>query len=280
MNGPRTDGRSRLGAWRLALVLGVGVLTATLEAFSLVSVDDEIAIGRAAQAELRRRAQEIADPEVRRYVSDVGRRLAARAGGPSYPYSFSVADVREVNAFALPGGPVWVHRGALELAASEAELAGVLAHEIAHISRRHAAERLTGFIVAQGLLNLLGALLGNDGGARAAQIGARLVAEGLFLKFSRDDEREADQVGAAIMARVGWDPRGMISFLERVRERQGRDPSAVEAFLSTHPPPTDRIRLLEREVPRLGEGRRDSGAFQRMKARLGRLPPPRSAPRR
>lgn len=270
----RPGAATRFGkeAWVGLVGAGLVVVTTASAAISIVSVDDEIAIGRAAQAQVRARVRELKDREVTEYVREVGRRLAARAEGPRYPYSFSVADYQDVNAFALPGGPVWVHRGAMDLAATEAELAGVLAHEVAHIARRHAAERLTGVIIANGLLNLLGALLGNDGSARAAQIGARLVAEGAFLKFSRDDEREADQVGARIMARAGWDPRGMITFLVRVRERQGRDPSAVETFLSTHPPPAERILVLEAEVPRLKRGRRDSPEFQRVKARLRQLP--------
>jgi predicted Zn-dependent protease len=276
----RSIGRPASGLHRAGVAFGLALATLVPGGISLVSVEDEIAIGRAAEAEVRRRLPELADPPVRAYLDEVGRRLAARAGGPPYPYRFSVADSREVNAFALPGGPVWVYRGALELAATEAELAGVLAHEVAHIARRHAAERLTGVMLAHGLLTLLGALLGNDGGARAAQIGARLVADGLFLKFSRDDEREADRVGAALVARAGWDPRGMITFLRRVRARQGRDPTAFEAFVSTHPPAAERIRLLEGEVPRLGRGQRDSVAFQRAKARLQRLAPARSLPRR
>ena len=126
-----------------------------------------------------------------------GKALAARATGPAYPYSFSVANYRELNAFALPGGPVWIHRGILHAAANEAQLAGVLAHEIAHIAQRHAADQITKQLVANGFLGLLGAVLGNDpGGARTAQIGARVLAGGYMLKFSRDDEREADRVGA------------------------------------------------------------------------------------
>lgn len=248
-------------------------------AAALISVEDEIQIGREAQAQVKAKVPELTDGDVQRYVSRIGRPLAARAGGPKYPYSFSIANYRDLNAFALPGGPVWINRGAMAAAQNEAQLAGILAHEIAHIAERHAAEQVTKSLVAEGLLTLLGAVLGNDGGARAAQIAARTLAGGIFLKFSRDDEREADRVGAQIMARAGWDPRGMLEFMQVLRAQQGRDPSSVEVFLSTHPSPAGRIERLESEVGRLGRGRRDSREFQAVKRRLARLPPAKPMPR-
>ena len=133
------------------------------------------------------------------------------AAGPPEPAARSIptaspsANYREINAFALPGGPVWMHRGAIAAAANEAQLAAVLAHEVAHISQRHAADQISQQLVANGFIGLLGALLGNDRSAQTAQIGARVLAGGYMLKFSRDDEREADTVGAAIMRRAGWD---------------------------------------------------------------------------
>jgi predicted Zn-dependent protease len=243
--------------------------------FTLVSVSDEIAIGRQANAQVRRQVPELTDDLVRDYVADLGRALVRATPGPHYPYSFSVADYRELNAFALPGGPVWIHRGVLQAATSERQVVGVLAHEIAHVAQRHAAEQLTQAMVANGLLGLLGALLGNDGGARAARIGASLLANGVFLKFSRDDEIEADRVGAEIMHRAGWDPRGLAEFMQILRREQGRDPSAVETFFSTHPSPEGRLERLEREAARLGGGRRDTGRFDRVRRRLRELPPAR-----
>ncbi|HXH07542.1 MAG TPA: M48 family metallopeptidase [Vicinamibacterales bacterium] len=268
-------GAARTG---LILVLALG-LASGAAGLALISVEEEIAIGRQAQAEVRARTPELADAAIADYVRDIGRQLAGVARGPRYPYSFSIADYREINAFALPGGPVWIHRGALDAAGNEAQLAGVLAHEIAHVAERHAAGQLTKALVAEGLLGLLGAVLGDGGAARAAQVAARVAAGGYMLKFSRDDEREADRVGAAIMRRAGWDPRGMIEFLQVIRDQQGRDPSRVEVFLSTHPSPADRIRDLERSVGR-GGGRRDSARFREIQRRLARLPPARAMPRR
>jgi predicted Zn-dependent protease len=248
-------------------------------AFTLVSVEDEIAIGRQANAQVRRDVPQVSEALVSEYVSRLGTALAAAAPGPRYPYSFAVADYRDLNAFALPGGPVWVHRGALQAAGSESQVAGILAHEIAHIAQRHAGHQLTKAMVANGLLGLLGALLGNDGGAHAARAGAGLLASGIFLKFSRDDEMEADRVGAAIASEAGWDPQGLIDFLETLRREQGRNPRAVEVFLSTHPSPDGRVDRLRQEVRRLPRGARTSGQFTQMQRRLARMPAAPAAPR-
>jgi predicted Zn-dependent protease len=262
---------------RALLSVALAVLsTATLAAITLISVQDEIAIGRQAQEEVRRQTPELGDAAVRAYVTKIGRQLASHARGNRYPYGFSIANYREINAFALPGGPVWVNRGAIEAAGTESQLAGVLAHEIAHIAERHSARQLSNVIVANLGLNLLGALLGNNGGATAASIAARYVASGAFLKFSRDDERAADRVGAGIMARAGWDPHGMIELMETIRREERRDPSSVEVFFSNHPSPRDRVALLTRVVPLGRTGRQDSDEFQRIRARLKRLPPARS----
>ena len=242
----------------------------------LVSVADEIAIGKQAQAQVKHDTPQLADAAAQTYVARIGRRLATSGLGASertYPYSFTVADYREINAFALPGGPVWVNRGAIQAAQTESQLAGVLAHEIAHISQRHAAQQLSNAMVTNLGLSLLGALLGNAGGAGAANIAARYVASGAFLKFSRDDEQEADRVGVRIMTRAGWDPRGMIELMDTIREREKRDPSSVEIFFSNHPSTRDRATGLAPLMPKRRSGTRDSAAFQSIRARLGRLPP-------
>jgi predicted Zn-dependent protease len=247
-------------------------------AFSLVSVEQEVQIGREAQRQVRAKVPELQDAAINRYVDRIGSRLAANAPGPRYPYSFSIANYREVNAFALPGGPIWVHRGALEAAGNEAQLAGVLAHEIAHVGERHAAAQLTKVTIANGLLGLLGAVLDDGKREAAARIGASVAAQSLFMKFSRDDEREADRVGLQIMERAGWDPHGLVEFLETLRNRQKRSPSSVETFLSTHPSPAGRVEEL-RSLVSQKNGRRDSAEFQEMRRRLQALPPARPMPR-
>jgi predicted Zn-dependent protease len=245
--------------------------SSAIGALRLISVNDEIAIGRQAQQDIRRQVPQLRDGIVASYVGSLGRRLAARADGPKYPYSFNVANKREINAFALPGGPIWVHRGAIDAAQTEAQLAGVLAHEIAHIANRHAADQITKGTVANAGLGLLGSLLGGGTGARIAGLGASVAAQSLMMKFSRDAEREADMRGLAYMKRAGYDPRGMVEFLQVLRARQGRDPGSVQTFFASHPAPGERIARLQQEAARLGGGRRDSDAFRQVQARLDRL---------
>jgi beta-barrel assembly-enhancing protease len=245
-------------------------------AITLVSVDQEIEIGKQANTQIRKEMPELRDADTVKYVRSLGRRLAAHASGPTYPYTFAVVDYREINAFALPGGPVWINRGTLQAAKTEAQVAGVLAHEIAHISQRHAASQLTNVTLAHWGLGLLGALLGNDGGATTARAAAGFLANGLFLTFNRDDEREADRVGLQLLTRAGWDARGMVELFQILRQEQQRDPGRVEKFFSTHPSPADRITRLQQDVAKHRRARMDSPQFQTVKARLAKMPRARS----
>ena len=262
----------------MALTLALTSSVVAAGAIELVSVDQEIAIGREANIEVRTRTPSLRDPQVTSYVERVGRRLAQAAPGAKYPYSFQVADHREVNAFSLPGGPVWINRGALAAAANESQVAAVLAHEIAHIAQRHAAGQLTSAIIARWSLSVLGAMLGNSGGSGAAQAAGALLTNGIFLRFSRDDEREADRVGVQIMTKAGWDPRGMVELLDVIGRQQARDPGAVEVFLSSHPAPQERLAEIRAALGSRRGGVHDTAAFRAVKGRLGRLPPARAMP--
>ena len=221
---------------------------------------------------------QLRDPQVSSYIARIGKRLAAAAPGAKYPYSFTVANYREINAFSLPGGPVWINRGVLHAAGNESQMAGVLAHEIAHIAQRHAADQMTKAIVARWSLGMLGAMLGNAGGAGTAQVAGALVTNGVFLQFSRDDERDADRVGLQIMTKAGWDPRGMIELFDVLQREGHRNPGAVDVFFSTHPSPADRIAQLRTATARSRGGIRDTAEFRAVKARVLKLPPPQRMP--
>ena len=255
------------------------VVTVPTAAITLISVEDEIAIGREANADTRKKIPELPDQEVRAYVRSIGARLAKAAPGPRYPYSFSVANYREINAFALPGGPVWINRGVLQAATNESQVAGVLAHEIAHVAQRHPAQQMSNAMVANLGLGALGALLGNVGGAGAARAAAGLGTNLWFLKFSRDDEAEADRVGLQILRRGGWDGRGMIELFQVLKREQGRNPGAVEVFLSSHPAPNERMRALTADVARMHGGVRNTGKFQTIRGKLLKMAPARSMPK-
>jgi predicted Zn-dependent protease len=271
--GPLSN-RCRAGLFRPARSVAVVALTG----FTIVSVPQEIEIGREENAQVRKQVAQLRDPQVTAYIARIGKRLAAAAPGAKYPYSFTVANYREINAFSLPGGPVWINRGVLHAAGNEAQVAGVLAHEIAHISERHAADQMTKAIVARWSLGMLGAMLGNAGGAGTAQVAGALVTNGVFLKFSRDDEREADRVGVQIMTKAGWDPRGMIELFDVLQREGKRNPGEVEVFLSTHPSPADRIAQLKTATTRSRGGIRDTAEFRAVRARVLKLPPPRPMP--
>ena len=238
---------------------------------ALVSVEEEIEIGRTANEQVRKQVPELKDSMVTRYVRDVGKRLVGAAQGAKYPYTFAVADLPEINAFSLPGGPVWINRGVLSKAANESQVAAVLAHEVAHIARRHGADRLTQGMVAKWGLGLLGALLGNTGGAGTAQAAASVLTGGVFLKFNRAEEREADEAGMTILTRSGWSGRGMVELFQMLAREASRDRSSVDAFLSSHPSPQDRIDSLAAQVKRQKGGTRDSERYRSVKAHLVRV---------
>lgn len=258
----------------LALVLCSGV---TIAGITLVSVEEEIEIGRAAAAQMRTKVPELRDSETSGYVRSIGQRLIAHAPGAKYPYRFTTANLPEINAFSLPGGPIWINRGVLQKAAEESQVAAVLAHEVAHVALRHGADRLTQGMVARWGLGLLGALLGNSVGAGTAQAAAGVLASGVMLTFSRDEERAADLTGLAILTKAGWAGRGMVDLFELLRREAGRDPTSVEAFLSSHPSPQDRIDNLSSHAKRSQQGRRDSRQFREIKQRLARMPAARPA---
>jgi predicted Zn-dependent protease len=243
-------------------------------ALVLISVPEEITLGRQAQTAMAARTPRIASAEIQAYVSRIGHRLATSAGGPGFSYSFDVANLADVNAFALPGGHIWIYRGALAVARSESELAGVLAHEVAHVLERHAARQASAAIVASVGLELLSALLGNTGGAVTSGLAANALTGSVFLGFSREDEFAADREGTRILRKAGWDPDGLAAFLEAARARARKNPTTLDVFFSTHPATEDRIAALRR-TSAAGRGlRRDSPAFVAMKKQLAALPPP------
>jgi predicted Zn-dependent protease len=271
----------RLRALTLTAALALRPAAAAA-ALVLISVPEEVSMGRRAQSAMLAATPRLPSSEIQAYVRELGRRLASAAGGPGFSYSFDVANLAEVNALALPGGHVWVYRGALAVARSESELAGVLAHEVAHVVERHAARQASTAMVASVGLELLSALLGNTGGAVTSGWAAHALTGSVFLGFSRDDELVADREGTRILRRAGWDPQGLAAFLEGARATARKNPTALEVFFSTHPATDDRIAALRRaSAAATHASRRDSAEFAAMKKRLAALPaPPKKKPNR
>lgn len=254
---------ARLGRWDSGEAPRAG--------FNLFSPEQDIELGETSAEEIRRQVVVLDDERVGRYVSRLGERLAAGAPGYKFPYKFVVVTSEEVNAFALPGGYVFVNEGAIEAARTEGELAGVLAHEIAHVSLRHGTTQASRAYLVKTTLNILNALAGGlqgDVGQAAAALGGA-GASHLFLKSNREAELQADAEGARLMAAAGYDPREMARFFERLYERGGeREQEGAEG---DHPDPASRVAAIERVTAELGAANaraRESEDFRRVKGRL------------
>src|SRR5919106_349414 len=205
---------------------------------SLMSEAEEIAYGRQADAEIRREMGVYNDPELQRYVADIGDRLARLSHRPNLPWAFTVVDHQAINAFALPGGYIYITRGILPYLDDEAELAGVLGHEIAHVTARHAAQQYTRATGGQVGLIALGIFVP---AARPFGDIASTALSVAFLKYGRDDERESDRVGMEYAAQGGWDPSGVPRFLGTLARVGELSERGVPNFLSTHPEPAARV---------------------------------------
>ena len=214
------------------------------------------------------------DSRVDRFLSGIVARLSANAPGTKYPYTIEAVNAREINAFSLPGGPMYVNRGLITASRSEAELAGVLAHEMSHVILRHGTEQASKAYLGQAGLSLLGGLVGK--GSTPSQIVNAVGGFGLnaaFLKFSRSDEYEADALGVELMAKAGYDPLAMATMFAMLRAEQGRDPNQLEEFFSSHPAPADRESRIRAVATSLGAGgaREVVGGFTSIQSRLGVL---------
>jgi predicted Zn-dependent protease len=219
--------------------------------FSLMSEAQEIETGKQLDAEVRREMGVYNDPELQQYVNRIGQELARASHRPNLPWHFTVVDQPAVNAFALPGGYIYVTRGIMPFLANEAQLAGVLGHEIAHVTARHSAQaysRATGASIGVTLLSIFVPEARPFQGLTETALGV------LFLKHGRDAENEADEFGAQYAAKGGWDPRGvagMLNTLARLDEASGSR-KGVPNWLSTHPAPADRVQHVQQIVQKLG----------------------------
>ena len=242
--------------------------------FNQFSKEQDIEIGREYSAEVKKQVDIVDNPRLQNYVKEIGQRLAQQPEADDYPYEFTLINERSINAFALPGGPIFVHSGLLDAADNEAQLAGVLAHEVSHIALRHGTSQASKSQMIQLPAVLAGAVLG-DGGALAqiGQIGVGLGLEALITKYSRTAEKEADALGARIMSRAGYNPLEMARFFEKLAAEGGARPPA---FLSTHPDPGNRTQLVQAEMATFPAGQYgyETGDFNRAKTLVAQLPPP------
>jgi len=235
------------------------------------SVDREVAIGRQLAAEVDQTSRLITDTAINEFVNRIGQNLVLHSDA-KLPFTIKVIDEPEINAFALPGGFLYINRGLLEAAENEAEVAGVLAHEIAHVTARHGIEQASkGELLNYASIPLL--FLGGWGGYILQQV-AGIAVPLTFLKFSRGAEREADRLGAQYMWATGYDPTALITFFEKLQRVHQSRPGTISKIFSTHPMTEDRIRdvqALIRQFPDRGEYQLNSSEYAGIRSRLTAL---------
>jgi beta-barrel assembly-enhancing protease len=267
----------------------VAALTVTPSVQTRITLDknsystaDDVKLGREAAAQVRKEMPLVRDGAVDEWVQSVGRRLVSAIPTeyrhPEFTYTFEVVNQKEINAFALPGGPMFLNRGMIEAARTEGEVAGVMGHEISHVALRHGTAQAT-----KGQKFQLGAILGQVAGAVVGGTAGAIIAQGsqfglgtYFLKYGRDYERQADLLGAQILARAGYDPREMANMFKTIEAQGGG--SRQPEWMSSHPNPGNRYDAINREAATLRVERRpDTGEFQNARSRLTSMSPAPSA---
>ncbi len=249
--------------------------------FNLFSAQQDVQLGKENAEQIDKELPLVTDPQVLRYINDLGRRLASLApnNNSEYAWTFKVMNSSDINAFALPGGYIYVNRGAIEAAENEAQIAGVMAHESGHVVMRHGTHEASQALLAQAPLAILGGILGQAGSltAQLAEMGLGLGVNSILLKNSRSAESQADEVGTYILYQAGYDPHAMAQFFEIVEKKY---PQKTIQFFSDHPVPENRIKAVDSEIPLLGpakEWKTDSPEFEDAKKRLLSLPAPPTA---
>ena len=273
--------RARLAALSLAALL---LCAPSLRAqrsqlkppWNMYSPQTDIQVGKQNALLIEKQLPLCNDPKVDAYLTQLGLRLVAKlpTRGVEYPWEFHCVNDKAINAFALPGGYVFVNRGAIEVADNEAQLAAVMGHELSHVALRHGTAQASKAALAQGAAGLFGGLFGGSTGGALLTQGVQLGAGGLLLRYSRTDETQADVMGTQALFDAGYDPRAMSQFFEKLEaETKGKNPPQ---FLSDHPNPEHRVERVNEEIDKLGgnpaNGKRDSADFEAIKREVLALP--------
>src|SRR3984893_5599849 len=249
---------------------------------NIFSPEQDIQLGKQNAAQAEKQLRMLNDPRVDNYLNNLGKKLAAHAPGYKYPYQYKCVNEMAVNAFALPGGYIYINRGTIEAADTEAQLAGVMAHETSHVALRHGTNQATKAQLTSVPFAILGGMVGGGSvGGLLAQLAGSFSLNSILLKYSRTDESQADVMGTQILYDTGYDPRAMAQFFEKLlAESKGKEPAQ---FFSDHPNSGNRVERVDQEVDLLGGApngyESDSPEFQDIKRYIRRLPPtPKPAP--
>ncbi len=240
---------------------------------------DDVKLGRDYSAQVEKQMPVLNDSESTRYLQNIGRRLANSIPGQfqhsEFEYGFKIINARDINAFALPGGPMYVNRGMIEAAKNEGELAGVMAHELSHVALRHSTAQATKQSSPLNQVLGIGSILGGAilGGQAGAAIGSTIYQSVFVLPYSRDYETQADTLGAQIMSNAGYDPRDLANVFKTIEAQSGG--SRSPEFLSTHPNPENRYENINREAQLLRVSPnpiKNTREFERVQSKLRGLP--------
>jgi predicted Zn-dependent protease len=242
-----------------------------------VSQQQEVQMGQQYSQQIAQELPIVQDQEINRYINVLGDSIASVTKRSDLEWHFFVVDSKEVNAFAVPGGYVYVNRGLIERADRMDELAGAVAHEIGHVVKRHSVKQMQQQQTA-GIGIQLGCILLRACQDQASQAAINLAGGALFAKFSRQDEAEADEEGFKNVVAAGISPEGMVSLFQKLLEERKTRPAGVDAWFQTHPLEEDRIADVQRLINTLPPGElarltTDSPAFHSFKARLESMPP-------
>jgi predicted Zn-dependent protease len=271
------------GAWFRGSAIRALLPVALVVTACSVSTQQELELGAQYATEINRQLPIVSDGTVHRAINLIGADIA-RHGRRGLNYTFYVVDARQVNAFAVPGGYIYVNRGLIERTANFAELAGVLAHEIGHVEERHGVEQMEKMQSANLGLSLAYILIGRSPGGleRAAlDVGGGLY----FARYGREAENEADRVAIPLLLAARVNPTGLVTMFQKLVAEQRRSPRSVEQWFSTHPTTQDRVDATRAEISRLGSARlrglrTTSSEYNTLKNRLRQLPAPRDVARR
>ena len=260
----------KVRTYGIALFIAASFLGAgcgQLAEINVISTQEELDMGLRFSQEIEKEIKLISDPVVSAYVDSLGQLLARNSDRADIPYVVKVVDTDEVNAFAIPGGYLYVNRGLIVTAERESELAGVMGHEIGHVVGRHSARQMSREL---GLTAVTGLILGNDPNAWAS-LTANVLSSGTLLHYGREAELEADRYGITETYRSGIDPEGMVTFFEKLLQLEQREPGLLDKFFSTHPPTRERIsagRALIASLPPRSRLATDSPRFHAIQKRL------------
>ena len=251
--------------------------------------DQELQLGKEAAAQVEREMEVIKNPDVEAWLNRIGGQLARTPQANAYPYYFKLVNEDSINAFALPGGPMYVHTGLIKAADNEAEVAGVLAHEMSHVALRHGAAQMSkqqNWGTVFGVLGALGGALGNGDECtlwcQAVKMGAGLGGNSLLLKFSRGYEHDADLNGARMMASAGYNPIELANFFEKLKAKQGTasEPKGLQSWFASHPATENRIEYVSQDIqfyPKKSYSA-STGDFARAKQTVESIPPAKPKP--